>query len=138
MKLLLYIMMFSGFASYLQNPDTWEIRRGKEVLLKGREQDPVQTIWLSSSDTSSIIIIYKEAPSNIKWKRDFNFRNKADSIVLSYSFTYSSGKFILPGKEINGFISRFGSLSLITEQHPVNEDMMIRSKIQALAVFQMK
>ncbi len=131
-------MMFSGFASFMQNPDTWEIRRGKKILLKGKEQDPVQTITLSSSDTSAILIIYKEAPSNIKWKRDFNFKNKADSIVLSYSFTYSSGKFSLPCKEINGFIARHGSLTLITEQHPANEDMMIRSKIQALAVFQMK
>jgi hypothetical protein len=138
MKTFLLILIFSGFASSMQNPDTWEICRGKKILLKAKEADPVKTIILSSSDTSSIVINYKEAPSNVKWKRDFNFKNKADSIVLSYSFNYSSGKFRLPFNEIRQLIARQGSLTLNTEQHPAIEDIMIRSKIQALAVLQMK
>ena len=138
MKTFLLILIFSCFATSLQNPDTWEICRGKKILLKAKEEDPVKTIMLSSSDTSSIVIDYKEAPSNIKWKRDFNFKNKADSIVLRYSFNYSGGKFRLPFNEIRQLIARQGSLTLITEQHPANENIMIRSKMQVLGIFQCK
>jgi hypothetical protein len=122
----------------MQNPDSWEICRGKKILLKAKEEDPVQTLIISSSDTSSILIDYKEAPSNVKWKRDFIFKTGTDSILHHFSFTYSSGKFRLPLPDFSKLISRHGPLTLFTEQHPANEDVMIRSKIQTLAIFQLK
>ena len=122
----------------MQNPDSWEICRGKKILLKAKEEDPVQTLIISVSDTSSILIDYKEAPSNVKWKRDFIFKTGTDSILHHFSFTYSTGKFRLPVPGLSQLIDRHGPVTLLTEQHPAKEDVMIRSKMLVLAVFQKK
>jgi hypothetical protein len=130
MKLLLLLF----FLMSLQQVDRWEIRRGKRSALKSSADKKLDTIRLSVSDTNSICIIYAEAESSIKWKRIFALKDKNDSLLISFPFQYSNGKFLLPAKDINYLLRKYGPLTLFTEQHPFSDEMMVRSKMQSLAI----
>lgn len=136
--IIMKIYLFAFLFLFTQEKDAWQICVGTKVLLRTDDEKPVQTIFLSTSDTSDLIIDYKESPSNIKWKRTFLLRDKNDSLLANYDFNYSKGRFRLPIKSVQQFIKRFGKISLLTEQHPADDQMMIRSKMQTLAYIQPK
>jgi hypothetical protein len=138
MKLIFLISVLLLVASFNQVSDSWVISRGKKTLLKGKEGDPIKTIAISLTDTSALLVQYKEAPSNIKWKRDFILKNSQDSLLLSIPFNYSSGKFSLPYSSISPLLQKYAFISIVTEQHPLSDDMMIRSKKLTLAIIQKK
>lgn len=133
MKISLFI-----FLLFFQEKDSWQICVGTRVLLKTDEEKQVQTIFLKASDTSDLIIDYKESSSNIKWKRTFLLKNINDSLLANYPFEYSKGRFRLPINQLLQFMNRFGRISLLSEQHPADDQMMIRSKIQTLVFIQLK
>ena len=134
MKLLLLLSL----VLCLQQVDSWEIRKGKKPILKSSANKNLETIKLSVSDTNPICIMYTEAESGIKWKRVFSLKNKNDSLLISFPFQYSNGKFILPAKNINNLMEKYGDLTLFTEQHPFSDEMMVRSKMQTLAILSAK
>ena len=130
MKLLLLLSILFC----LQQVDSWEIRRGKKMVLKSSADKNLETLRLSVSDTNAICIIYAEAESGLKWKRVFSLKDKNDSLLISFPFQYSHGEFILPVKDINYLMKKYGALTLFTEQHPLSDEMMVRSKMQTLAI----
>jgi hypothetical protein len=138
MNFFLLISIFFLTVSTGQSGDSWEISRGKKIIVKSREGDSILSRNISLKDTSAIVILYREVPSNITWKRNFILRSDGDSVLQKLSFEYSSGVFRLPISFIGNFLKKYGSVTLVTEQHPSSDDIMIRSKMQILAVFRKK
>jgi hypothetical protein len=135
MKITFLLCIFT-FVAFMQAMDSWEICRGNKILAKASENDQAPTVFLSTSDTNALIINFKEAPSNIQWKRDFILRTASDSVLHQFSFSYSTGKFRLAG--ISSIISKHVPVTLITEQHPAKEDILARSKMLVIGTFQRK
>jgi hypothetical protein len=133
---IIFLLFVITLVAFMQALDSWEICRGNKILAKVSENDQAPTVFLSPSDTSALIINFKEAPSNIQWKRDFILRTASDSVLYQFSFLYSTGKFRLAG--ISSVISKHGPVTLITEQHPAKEDILARSKMLVIGIFQRK
>jgi hypothetical protein len=132
------LLLIIGLFAARQEKDSWEICQGKKTLVRGNEEDAPATIHIDLKDTAALTIIFKEAPSSIQWKRNFDFRTGKDSMLYQISFTYSNGKFRLPVNQLDKMISRYGQVRLVTEQHPANDEIMARSKMIVLAVLQKK
>ena len=122
----------------LQTPDSWDICRGKTKLATSKEGSIVPIILISMVDTNAIVVDFREAKTNIQWKRQFIFTSGNDSALYQFSFPYSSGKFRLELPDFSATISRFGPVKLSTIQQPENDDIMARSKMTDLAIFQFK
>jgi hypothetical protein len=132
------LLMIIGLLSAHQEKDSWEICQGKKTLVRRMEGDTPTALQINPTDTTALTIVFKEAPSNIQWKRNFSLRTENDSMLYQISFTYSSGKFRLPANQLNKIILRNGPVRLVTEQHPANDEIMARSKMTILAILQIK
>lgn len=120
----------------LVQTDSWTIFLNEKELAKGTEQ-PTTLVW-KGSKKDKLSIEYRRAPSNIKWKRNFVFTTTTDSVLSTCSFSYSDGTFNIPASAITGPLMTLDTIKLHTEEHPADEQMMVRSKMQPLLIITKK
>lgn len=131
MKIILLL-----WALLLIQSDSWTIFLNGKELAKGSEQ-PTTLVW-KGGKKDKLSIEYHRSPSNIKWKRNFVFTTTADSVLSTCSFSYSDGTFQIPVSAITGPLAILDTIKLHTEEHPLDEQMMVRSKMQPLLVITKK
>lgn len=131
MKILLLIC-----ALWLVQQDRWTISLNGQAIASGTDQ-PLMVVW-KGNKKDKLSIDYQKAASNIRWKRNFVVTTTKDSVLGTYSFNYASGKFELPGSAITSALMKMDTIKLHTEEHPADEQMMLRSKIQPLLVITKK
>jgi hypothetical protein len=116
--------------------DNWVIFLNGKELTRGSDQ-PKTIVW-KGHKKDKLSIQYHRPPSNIKWKRNFVFTTTRDSILSTCTFSYSDGNFAIPVSAITGPLATMDTIKLHTEEHPADEQMMIRSKMQPLLVITKK
>lgn len=116
--------------------DSWTIFLNGKELAKGTDQ-PITLVW-KGGKKDKLSIEYRRPTSNIKWKRNFVFTTTTDSVLSTCSFSYSDGTFQIPVSAITGRLDLFDTIKLHTEEHPADEQMMVRSKMQPLLVITKK
>ncbi len=131
MKLILIL-----FALFWVQPDSWTVYLNEKKIASGTDK-PVAISW-TASKKGKLVIDYQQSPSNIKWKRDFVITTVNDSILSTSSFSYASGKFEIPCSTVSSLLMKMDTIKLHTEQHPADEQMMVRSKIQPLLIITKK
>jgi hypothetical protein len=116
--------------------DKKSIHKGVELTIQ--QKPPVVSVVSANLKPNSILEIeYKEAPTNIKWKRSFVFCDDENRVLARADFENSSGSFTIPANKFISQLRRLKNLKLYSEQNPKNEDMMIRSKRVAICTLQL-
>lgn len=130
----LVILCFTGVFSTVQQKDSWTLLLDKKNIFQGVELNfnqkaPEILIAAPGLKPASVLEIdYKEAPTDIKWKRSFVFCDEQNNVVARKDFEQSSGVFSIPASVFYAQLKNLKKLKLYAEQNPKNTDMMIRSK----------
>jgi hypothetical protein len=128
------LMLFCSWL--LVQSDNWVIFLNGKEWTRGSDK-PKSIVW-KGSKKDKLRIEYHRQPSNIKWKRNFVFTTTRDSILSTCSFTYADGTFEIPASAITGPLAQLDTIKLHTEEHPADDQMMVRSKMQPLLVITKK
>lgn len=116
--------------------DSWLVWLNGKQIANGTDKPTV--IHWTGTKKDKLVIEYQQSASNIKWKRNFVVTTVTDSILSTHSFAYASGKFEIPCTSFSSPLTKMDTIKLHTEQHPADEQMMVRSKIQPLLIITKK
>ncbi len=133
-----------SISSSAQQKDSWTIALDKKTIHSGVEltvhqKSPLVNIASGKLKTGSVLEIhYKEAPTDITWKRSFVFCYENDTVVARADFEHSQGSFSIPASRFIAPLRKLKWLKLYSEQNPKNDDMMIRSKRVIICTLQLR
>ena len=132
--LVLAVICITSIFSSVQQKDSWTLLLDRKNIYSGVElnfNQKVPDILIASPALKSASVLeidYKEAPTDIKWKRSFVFFDENNNVLARQDFDQSSGIFSIPASLFSKQLKNLKKLKLCAEQNPKNTDMMIRAK----------